>query len=156
VKDHPQRLVIPFAPGSRLKGLREKSDRLRKRFRPAEQQDPNYLKMIRAMPCVKCGMEPCGVSAHVRIASAAFAKASGMGRKPSDRFAIPLCAACHTGDRDSQHKLGERAFWWLLGINPLLLAEKLYAQRGDLVAMRAVVMYFIGHRKVPLQRERQS
>ena len=32
----------------------------------------------------------------------------GMGRKPSDYFAVPLCKNCHQHD---QHLIGEPAFW---------------------------------------------
>ena len=38
-----------------------------------------------------------------------------------------------------QHQIGEVAFWDRIGISPLLVAEKLYGKRGDLVAMRAVM-----------------
>ena len=41
--------------------------------------------------------------AHVRIGSGA-----GMGEKPDDWRAVPLCKACHL---DRQHVEGERTFW---------------------------------------------
>ncbi|WP_256470504.1 hypothetical protein [Bradyrhizobium sp. 45] len=37
-------------------------------------------------------------------------------------------------------------FWAQLDINPLLVAQRLYAQRGNLVAMRAVVLVAIAER----------
>ncbi len=37
-------------------------------------------------------------------------------------------------------------FWAELGINPLIVCEQLYAQRGDLVAMRAVIFNAIAQR----------
>lgn len=108
-------------------------------------RDASYLDMIRQLPCLKCGGEPCE-PAHVRFASAAFGKASGMQKKPDDKHSVPLCPGCHRLDRDAQHTRNEREFWDSIGINPLLVAEKLYAQRGDLVAMRAVVMVAIAER----------
>jgi hypothetical protein len=108
-------------------------------------RDAAYLDMIRQCPCLKCGMQP-SEAAHVRYASAAFGKASGLGKKPSDAHAVPLCSGCHRLDRDAQHNRSEKAFWADLGINPLLVAEKLYAQRGDLVAMQSVVMVAIAER----------
>ncbi|ULK98897.1 hypothetical protein [Bradyrhizobium sp. I71] len=69
-----------------------------------------------------------------------------MQKKPDDAFAVPLCAGCHRLDRDAQHSRGERMFWAEIGINPLLVAQRLYAQRGDLVAMRAVVLVAIAER----------
>jgi hypothetical protein len=58
-----------------------------------------------------------------------------MGAKPHDKWALPLCRDCHR----EQHRIGERAFWSIVGINPLLLAERLYAARGDLARMRDIV-----------------
>jgi hypothetical protein len=108
--------------------------------------DPAYLAMIRELPCLKCGLEPCGEAAHVRITSAAFHKRGGMGRKPADRWTAPLDRGCHQTDRDALHRVGEYLFWATLGINPLLICERLYAHRGDLVAMRAVVLTAIADR----------
>lgn len=139
----PQRITTPATPGSLLKQTCEFAQTRKFKAEPAN--DPNYLACVRALPCLKCGMEP-SEAAHVRFASAAFGKASGMSKKPPDAFAIPLCAGCHRLDRDAQHNRGERMFWAELGINPLLVAQRLYAQRGDLVAMRAVVMVAIAER----------
>lgn len=108
--------------------------------------DASYLAMVRQLPCVKCGMEPCGEAAHVRITSAAFHKRGGIGKKPDDRWALPLDRGCHQTDRDALHRSGEYLFWHQLGINPLLICERLYAQRGDLVAMRAVILSAIAER----------
>ncbi len=63
-----------------------------------------------------------------------------------DCWTTPLCDGCHTNDYDAQHRIGEREFWRRLGINPFLLCQRLYAARGDLVAMRAVVMVAIAER----------
>lgn len=90
-------------------------------------------------------MEP-SEAAHVRFASAAFGKASGLQKKPEDKRALPLCAPDHHLNRDAQHNGGEREFWERLGIDPLPTCVALYAQRGDLVAMRAVVMVTIANR----------
>lgn len=48
--------------------------------------------------------------------------------------------------RHAQHRRGEAEFWQSLGINPCLVAERLYRQRGDLVAMRAVIFVTIAER----------
>jgi hypothetical protein len=90
-------------------------------------------------------MEP-SEAAHVRFASAAFGKASGLGKKPADRWALSLCAGCHRLNRDAQHNRNEQEFWQSLGINPLATCVDLYAQRGDLVAMRYVVFVTISKR----------
>lgn len=138
----PQRISPPSHPGALLKRIGAAD--LPQQPRHAR-EDGDYLALVRQCPCLKCGMEP-SEAAHVRFASAAFGKASGLGRKPEDRHAVPLCAGCHRLDRDAQHNGGERMFWDLLGINPLIVAERLYAKRGDLVAMQAVVMVAIAER----------
>ena len=69
-----------------------------------------------------------------------------MRAKPSDKFALPICGGCHREDNDALHRIGESLFFHILGVDPLLIAEKLYAQRGDLVAMRAVIFAAIAGR----------
>jgi len=39
-------------------------------------------------------MEPTE-AAHLRMASAAYGKSSGLNRKPEDRWVLPLCADDH-------------------------------------------------------------
>ncbi len=141
----PQR-VIPLAPvGSLLKRITVAAPRGRGLAEPSEGGDPGYLEGVRTLPCLKCGTDP-SEAAHIRFASAAFGKASGLGRKPPDKFAVPLCADCHRLSKQAQHTMGERQFWDGLGINPLIVAEQLYAQRHDLVAMRAIVLVAIAER----------
>jgi hypothetical protein len=142
----PQRLTPPAPPGALLKRAFGIAQRIK--LKVVSERDPVYLAMVRQMPCLKCGLEPCKEVAHIRFASAAFGKQSGARLTPPDRFAVPLCPACHTLDPDSQHRYkgGERQFWHDLGINPLLVAERLYAARGDPVRMRAVVLQAIAER----------
>jgi hypothetical protein len=139
----PQRIFSPSPPGTLLK----RSGAADLPQQPRQQKDDvDYLALIRQLPCLHCGMEPCYEAAHVRLASAAFGKASGLGKKPPDRWALPLCPDHHRLARDCQHNQGEQMFWARLGINPLIVCGRLYAQRGDLVAMRAVVMVTISER----------
>jgi hypothetical protein len=113
--------------------------------RTSSHGDADYLGLVRDLPCLHCGMEP-SEAAHVRFASAAFGKASGLQKKPEDKWALPLCAGCHRLNRDAQHNGGEREFWERLAIDPLPTCVALYAQRGDLVAMRAVIFLTISKR----------
>ncbi len=108
--------------------------------------EPSYLDLVRQLPCLRCGMEP-SEAAHVRMQSGAHGKRSGMGKRPDDKYALPLCAACHRLDPDSQHKIGEREFWARIGINPLLVCEKLHDKAGDPVAMRAVIFVAMAERE---------
>jgi hypothetical protein len=61
-----------------------------------------HLKHVRSHACVICDAEAPIEAAHVRLGSGA-----GMGQKPHDYFAVPLCKDCH----QSQHTKGERTFW---------------------------------------------
>lgn len=139
--DFPQRVAAACPPGSLLKrGQVQPRTRLEVTGR-----DAPYLAMVRQLPCLRCGDEPCE-AAHVRFASAAFGKSGAMQKKPDDRHSVSLCPGCHRLDRDAQHNRNEREFWDSIGVNPLIVAQRLYAQRGDLVAMRAVVMVAIAER----------
>lgn len=142
---HPKRLTPPAPIGSQLKRVSDLPHR--RAPKPEKEDDPDYLALVRQCPCLYCGLEPAGEAAHVRFASAAFGKASGMGKTPSDKWALPLCRDDHLNARHAQHRRSEAAFWQGLGINPLLVCQRLYAQRGDLVAMRAVVMVAIAERR---------
>jgi hypothetical protein len=114
-------------------------------------RDGDYLAMVRECPCIKCGLDGFSEAAHVRMNSAAFGKRQAKGKKPPDRFSVPLCTGCHTRDPDSQHKVGEAQFWHALGINPLIACEKLFAKRGDIPAMRAVIFNAMADREVAEQ-----
>jgi hypothetical protein len=138
----PQRIFHPGAPGALLKRATAATPRPAK---SDSDSDAGYLALVRQCPCLHCGMEPCE-AAHLRMASAAFGKASGLGKKPADRWALPLCAEHHRLARDAQHNRGEAEFWTELGINPLLACERLWAARGDLVRMVSVVHMVIAER----------
>jgi len=54
----------------------------------------------------------------------------GVAVKPGDRYAVPLCAACHA----KQHRIGELTFWSALRIDPLNVALWLWTVSADLRA----------------------
>jgi hypothetical protein len=139
----PQRILLVSAPGSLLKRFAAPAPRPRA---IETERDVPYLAQVRECPCLMCGLDPCGEAAHVRFASAAYGKASGLNKTPPDKFSLPVCGDDHRVARHAQHNRNEQEFWASLGINPLVTAEKLYAQRGDLVAMRAVVFSAIAER----------
>lgn len=65
-----------------------------------------------------------------------------MARKPSDKWAVPMCRTDFTNHRQGchaqQHPMGEDTFWSLHG-DPLPLAEHLWRVSGDMKAgLRAV------------------
>ena len=54
----------------------------------------------------------------------------GVGMKPGDRYAVPLCTACH----GKQHRIGELTFWSALRIDPLNVAFRLWTVSADVKA----------------------
>ena len=79
---------------------------------------PAHLQWVRGHECAIAGALCEGPieAAHVRMGLA-----GGMGMKPGDDRAVPLCAGHHRG----QHTVGEAAFWRLHGIDPIRLAANL-------------------------------
>lgn len=112
------RLVNNAPPGSLFKG-------------PAPARDRKYLVTIRSLPCLICCVTPCREAAHVRMSSQA-----GMGRKPSDHRAVPLCHRHHM----EQHEEGERQFWDRIGIDPLSVSDELNRAYPDRDLMTTIVL----------------
>lgn len=114
---------------------RQKSARPERARKPARergrQEDPEHLDLIRDLPCLASGAFPSvrrrNDAAHVRYSSAAFVKAGAIGAKPDDRWTVPLAPDVHQGNRDAQHSNGEEWWWEERGINPLRVADQLYA-----------------------------
>jgi hypothetical protein len=50
--------------------------------------------------------------------------------KPGDRYAVPLCSACHA----KQHRVGELTFWSALRFDPVNVALQLWTVSDDLKA----------------------
>jgi hypothetical protein len=127
--------ISPIAkPGSLLKAMRE----AKRGKRPKRELDTGHLALVRRLPCLSCDADPAGEAAHLRINTRA-----GTGLKPGDRWALPLCHACHM----AQHRVGELTFWRELSRDPIGIAVKLYAFTGDIAAMRDIVFCLRARRK---------
>lgn len=97
------------------------------RQREPREECPDFLAFLRRRPCTACGASAPSQAAHIRMASIQHNKRStGIGEKPHDRWAIPLCAGCHLDEPYAQHNVGERKFWGGMGVNPFAEAEGLY------------------------------
>ena len=118
-------------PGSLLKGERKPGAK--------REREPDYLAQVRRCPCLACDNDPAGEAAHLRMANSGSQKPiTGIGIRPDDSWALPLCNECHM----EQHAIGEETFWgvWNLGLNPFETASLLYYARKDgIEAMRAVI-----------------
>lgn len=133
--------VSPIAkPGSLLKGPGKPRKRL-KTGRDPREHDDRYLDALRQCACLRCGIDPCGEAAHIRENRPG--KMTGMGEKPSDQWALPLCPDCHRNAPDALHQVGEAPFFQALEIDPFRICEALYRVSKNLEAMRAVV--FVSH-----------
>ena len=99
-------------------------------FAEAVREDcPEHLAWIVQFPCCVPGCGRWPVQAHhPRIPGGPEPLA--MGRKCSDRHALPVCAACHLNSDAAIHRVGgEGRWWWLLGVDPFALGAKLWDQR---------------------------
>ena len=66
-------------------------------------RDRKYLDSFNGAVCYACGTcDGTIVPAHIR-----HGFSGGMGLKPDDNLALPLCFKCHA----HQHDVGELAFW---------------------------------------------
>lgn len=112
-------------------------------MRPREPRvrSEQYLAFIRALPCVACARDPSGEAAHVRYNfEVGGERHFGMGERPHDRRAVPLCGFCHRENGDSQHRVGEVEFWAARNINPILLAAAIWSNRGSFEVAREIVL----------------
>jgi hypothetical protein len=97
----------------------------RRKTQPNFRRRGQHLNFIRQLACVACGRAAPSEPAHVRTGTD-----GGVGTKPSDRYAVPLCTACHA----KQHRVGELSFWSALRIDPLNVAFRLWIVSADLEA----------------------
>lgn len=53
-------------------------------------RNKKHLMELTELPCMFCSAEPCWEAHHIRKGTD-----GGMGKKPSDCWAIPVCVICH-------------------------------------------------------------
>jgi len=121
------------APGSLFKSGKPHR-KLKATGREPRERDEAHLDAIRQCPCIRCGIDPAGEAAHLRLTAPGKPNA-GIGSKPHDRYVLPLCRE----DHDEQHRIGEVKFWKDVGIDPLVMAERLYRVSPNTEAMRSLV-----------------
>jgi hypothetical protein len=89
-----------------------------------------HLTFVRQLPCVACGKAAPSEAAHVRTGTD-----GGVGVKPGDRYAVPLCTVCHA----KQHRIGELSFWSELRIDPVSVSLRLWTISADIKAGERIV-----------------
>jgi hypothetical protein len=116
------------------------------RARKPRNRDKAYLAALHELACIKCGSRQCVEAAHVRLSSAdweartGFRTGAGGSEKPSDVWALPLCASCHRTGPRAEHVVGTVAFYRQWGVDPHCIAYSFYDafQTKGPVAMRDV------------------
>jgi len=68
--------------------------------KPVRERDRDHLRFVAAQPCLVCGRTPSDAH-HIK-----FAEQRAMGRKVSDKFAVPICRLHH---RELHRRGNERA-----------------------------------------------
>lgn len=69
---------------------------------------------------------------------------TGMGEKPSDQWAIPLCPQCHRDAPWALHRVGEKAFFRRLKGDPFVLCNALWFSTDRYLGYRAVMDFLNG------------
>jgi hypothetical protein len=87
--------------------------------KPVRERDREHLRFVASQPCLVCGRAPSDAH-HVK-----FAEQRAMGRKVSDKFAVPVCRVHH---RDLHRRGDERTWWDEHEIEPLAVAASLWRQ----------------------------
>jgi hypothetical protein len=85
--------------------------------KPVRERDRDHLRFVAAQPCLVCGRTPSDAH-HIK-----FAEQRAMGRKVSDKFAVPICRLHH---RELHRRGNERVWWQTQGIDPLPIAASLW------------------------------
>lgn len=95
-----------------------------------------YLAFIRGLPCIICG-SPFTEAAHLRMmCRLAGKRETGMGEKPDDRWALPLCSIHHR----EQHQGNELAFWIRHGVQtPAFMSMAIQLTYPDTLEAEAII-----------------
>ena len=83
-----------------------------------------HLEYVASQPCAVPGCNGPANVHHLRIPGADHAA----GRRSGDNFAVPVCKAHHQGVGGIHH-FGRESVWWRgVGVDPLALAARLWAE----------------------------
>jgi hypothetical protein len=99
--------------------------------KPVRERDRDHLRFVAAQPCLVCGRTPSDPH-HLK-----FTEQRAMGRKVSDRFAVPICRLHH---RELHRRGNERVWWQNRGIDPLAIAASLWARTHAVAPAEAEIV----------------
>jgi hypothetical protein len=97
------------------------------------------LALIRKLPCCITGKVPGGEAHHVKTGTGE----RGMGLRSTDKWAVPMAHDPHM-ELERMGSRKELAWFDFHDIDPVVLAQDLWAATGDLPKMTRIV---IAHRK---------
>lgn len=95
---------------------------------------PEYLKLIRQLPCATCPAYAPNDPHHLKQGTAE----RGAGQRSTDQWAIPMCRKCH-GEVERIGSRNEISWFNERGIHPLELARSLWANKHDFKSMLRVL-----------------
>ena len=88
---------------------------------PRRIRNKEHLRAVAKQPCLVCGRRPSQAH-HLR-----YLQPRGLGLKPSDEFAVPLCRLHHR----ALHAAGDEEAWWRQQkVDPVPEAERLWSARA--------------------------
>ena len=99
--------------------------------KPVRERDRDHLRFVAAQPCLVCGRTPSDAH-HIK-----FAEQGALGRKVSDRFAVPICRLHH---RELHRRGNERVWWQNQGIDALAIAATLWASTHAIAPAAAEIV----------------
>ena len=92
---------------------------------PKRIRAPKHLKWVGSLACTVCQRNPADAHHLKRV------QPNALGRKPGDQWVVPLCRLHHR----ALHECGDEIQWWhKQKIDPVMLAEKLWAESSGLMA----------------------
>lgn len=108
--------------------------------KPNLRRNATHRKFVSGLKiCLACGRRGPVECCHVRAGTD-----GGGSLKPSDKFTVPMCHACH----DRQHNKwngSEVRFWAEIGIDPLNISLRLWCVSGDVEAgMKCIEKSLLG------------
>lgn len=121
--------------GFNLKLPREKRQRNKTPVEKRAGNDPEYLALVRQLPCCVCGAPGPSEAHHLKCTGE-----RGAGKKSSDRWCVPLCHEHHINGVERVGSRREIGWFKDHGIDALTLADALYFNKHSLEKMRDVLM----------------